>query len=57
MGKYNYQWFDSQTISYDNVSSLYGVFFPCDGKTIFINPSQEEDDIMSKTFRQHCTVQ
>ena len=51
MGKYNYQWFDSQTISYDNVSSLYGVFFPCDGKTIFINPSQEEDDIMSKTFR------
>ena len=42
----NYQWFDGQILNFDPKTGKYGAFFPSDGQTIYINPSQEADDIV-----------
>ena len=42
----NYQWFDGQILNFDPNTGKYGAFFPSDGQTVHINPSQEADDIV-----------
>ena len=41
----SHEWFDGKITTYDSASGLYGVYFECDGETVYINPSQEADDI------------
>ena len=42
----NYQWFNGQILNFDPNTGKYGAFFPSDGQTVYINPSQEADDIV-----------
>ena len=28
------EWFDGMIISYNGMSGLYGIYFPCDGQTV-----------------------
>ena len=42
----NCQWFDRQMLNFDPNTRKYGAFFPSDGQTVYINPSQEADDIV-----------
>ena len=41
-----YEWFNGQILNFDPNTGKYGAFFPSDGQTIYINPSQEGDDII-----------
>ena len=41
-----YEWFNGQILHFDPKTGKYGAFFPSDGQTIYINPSQEGDDIV-----------
>ena len=40
-----YQWYSGQILNYDPASSKYGAYFPSDGQTVFIDPTEEEEDI------------
>ena len=41
-----YEWFNGQILHFDPKTGKYGAFFPSDGQTVYINPSQEGDDIV-----------
>ncbi len=41
-----YEWFNGQILQFDPKTGKYGAFFPSDGQTVYINPSQEGDDIV-----------
>ena len=41
-----YEWFNGQILHFDPKNGKYGAFFPSDGQIIYINPSQEGDDIV-----------
>lgn len=41
-----YEMFNGQIIHFDPKSGKCGVFFPSDGQMVYINPSQEGDDIV-----------
>ena len=36
------KWFTGEINSYDEYSGKYGVYFPCDGETIFIYPDDKD---------------
>ena len=42
-----YEWFNGQILHFDPKTGKYGAFFPLDDQTIYINPSQEGDDIVT----------
>ena len=37
--------------SFDSASGLYGVYFACDGETVYINLSQEADDNILQVYK------
>ena len=37
--------FGGQILSFDPKSAKYGVYFPVDGKTVYIDPVQDAEDI------------
>ena len=40
------EWFEGQIVSFEPTNGLYGVFFPEDGQTVFIDPEKEANDII-----------
>lgn len=45
-GTEKYEWFNGQILHFDPKTGKYDAFFPSDGQTIYINPTQEGDDIV-----------
>ena len=41
-----YEWFNGQILYFDPKAGKYGAFFPSDGQIVYVNPSQEGDDIV-----------
>ena len=36
------KWFSGEINSYDELSGKYGVYFPCDGETVFVFPDDKD---------------
>lgn len=36
------QFFNGQITTYDGLTGQFGVYFPCDGKTVFIHPDEKD---------------
>lgn len=36
------QWFKGQITNYDGLTGKYGVFFPCDGETVFVDKNDKD---------------
>ena len=45
IGNSQYEWYSGQILHYDPITEKYGVFFPSDKQTVFINPVKEAEDI------------
>ena len=41
-----YEWFTGQILHFDPKTDKHGAFFPSEGQTIYINLTQEGDDIV-----------
>lgn len=41
-----FEWFNGQILNFDPMTGKYGAFFPCDGQTVYINPAEEDEDII-----------
>lgn len=40
-----YEWYSGQILHFDPMTGKYGVFFPSDKQTVFIDPVKEAEDI------------
>ncbi len=42
------QWFDGQITTYDGLTGKYGVYFPYDRTTVFIDPNDGDVEFIEK---------
>ena len=40
------EWFDGMIISYNGMSGLYGIYFPCDGQTVEMSLDDEDLELV-----------
>ena len=40
-----YEWYSGQILNFDPTTGKYGVFFPIDKQTVFIDPIERAEDI------------
>ena len=36
------QWFKGQITMYDGLTGKYGIYFPCDGETVYVYPNDKD---------------
>ena len=52
--KGKFEWFNGQILNFNPKTGEYGAFIPSDGQTVYINPSQEADDIVFYKINRHA---